>query len=73
MPFLIALADTRTYRTSPLIRALTPLQVGQKTAQLGRRRHVRADAALFLGLAAAPNMMALNRSHAGQFTMSSHK
>src|SRR5687767_9091987 len=41
-------------------------------APLGNGGHVRADAALLLGLAAAPNDAALYRAFAGQFTKSSH-
>src|SRR5688500_5423035 len=50
---------------------LDALQVGHE-APLRDCSHVRTDAALFLGLAAAPNNAAFNRAFAGQFTKSSH-
>src|SRR5580704_15407587 len=48
---------------------LDPLKVRHKTA-LGDRCHVRADAALLLRFATAPNMIALDGPGAGQFTNS---
>ena len=51
---------------------LYALQIRQETA-LGDGRDVRADAALFLGLATAPDDAALHRAFAGQFTNVCHK
>ena len=51
---------------------LYALQVGHETP-FGDGGDVRADAAQFLGFAAAPNNAALHRAFAGQFTKSSHK
>jgi hypothetical protein len=44
----------------------------RKEPALGDGRDVRADAADFLGFAAAPNDAALHRAFACQFTKSSH-
>src|SRR6185369_11763123 len=46
-----------------------PLQIG-KEPPLGDRGNVRADAALFLGFATAPDDAALDGAFAGQFTNS---
>jgi hypothetical protein len=51
---------------------LDALQVRQEPA-LGDGGDVRADAALFLGLATAPDDAALHRAFAGQFTNACHK
>ena len=48
------------------------LQVWKEPA-LGNCRHVRADAALFLGFATAPDVAAFDRAFSSQFTNSSHK
>ena len=45
----------------------------RKEAPLGDGGYVRADAALFLRLAAAPDDAALHGTFAGQFTDSCHK
>ncbi len=51
---------------------LHSLQIGKKPP-LGHSRNVRADAALFFGLAAAPNMISLARPLSSQLTNSRHK
>ena len=56
----------------PIDERLDPLKIGQESA-LCNGRDMRADAALFLGFATAPNDTALHRAFAGQFTDSGHK
>ena len=51
---------------------LDALQIRQEPA-LGDGGNVRADAALFLGFATAPDDAALVRAFAGQFTNACHK
>lgn len=50
---------------------LHSLQIGKKPT-LGHSRNVRADAALFFSLAAAPNMVSLARPLSSQLTNSRH-
>ena len=63
-PFLRAVVETRMYRTSPSITALTRCKLGRKR-RFGNGGDVRPNAALFLGLATAPNDTALNWAFAG--------